>query len=445
MDIVLLAKLIEIPEEDEEDESGELPKCKFEVTEVLNGEAWYAAGDPIEVHYFGAGSDGTFLIMGTDPPQTMWGTPLVISDRAQDYLKELPLLPADAERLQFFIQFLEDEDELLARDAYDEFAKTPYEGVIALKDSMDHDQLVDWIKNPDVPPSRRRLYLTMLGVCGNKDDCDMLEEMMRSDDRDQKAGLNALIACYLSLAGADGLPVVEELFLANPDAEYADTYAAIMALRFHGNDHDLISREKLLPGMRAVLARADLADLVIPDLARWEDWDVMPRLVELFKNADEESNWVRVPVVNYLRACPNEEAKTAIEDLKKIDPEAVQRAESFFPFTQFAGEKRGDDSTDDDPTTMPEEDDLLAARQSVAPKMRPRDRTIYDYKPPEEPGFNWMPTAFFGGLLVLALLIKLATSGATAKAAAHPISTNGQLNGKPAQDTTAKSTGEKTV
>ena len=54
--------------------------------------------------------------------------------------------------------------------------------------------------------------------------------------------------------------------------------------------------------------RPELADLVIPDLSRWEDWTVMDRLVELFEKADDESNWVRVPVINFLRACPLPEA-----------------------------------------------------------------------------------------------------------------------------------------
>ena len=57
----------------------------------------------------------------------------------------------------------------------------------------------------------------------------------------------------------------------------------------------------------------------------------MPRLVELFENADENSSWVRVPVVNYLRASPLPEAKLTIEKLKKIDAEAVKRAMTFFP------------------------------------------------------------------------------------------------------------------
>ena len=80
-----------------------------------------------------------------------------------------------------------------------------------------------------------------------------------------------------------------------------------------------------------MLDRPQLADLVIPDLARWEDWSVMDRLVELFKNANDESSWVRVPVVNYLRACPLPKAKEQIDELAKIDPDTVKRANTFFP------------------------------------------------------------------------------------------------------------------
>jgi hypothetical protein len=79
-----------------------------------------------------------------------------------------------------------------------------------------------------------------------------------------------------------------------------------------------------------VLDRKDLADLVIPDLARWGDWSQVSRLEKLFVEAEKDNNWIRVPVVNYLRACPNPEAAEAIERLKAIDPESVKRASSFF-------------------------------------------------------------------------------------------------------------------
>ena len=80
-----------------------------------------------------------------------------------------------------------------------------------------------------------------------------------------------------------------------------------------------------------MLKRPQLADLVIPDLARWEDWSCMDQLVDLFKNADDKSSWVKVPVVNYLRACPLPKAKDHIKELEILDPESVKRALNFFP------------------------------------------------------------------------------------------------------------------
>ena len=42
------------------------------------------------------------------------------------------------------------------------------------------------------------------------------------------------------------MPLVEDLFLEEQGAEYTDTYATIMALRFHGTEEKIIPRERLL-------------------------------------------------------------------------------------------------------------------------------------------------------------------------------------------------------
>jgi hypothetical protein len=346
MDAVVIGELIKLPPKAKPGESSaerEAPKATFKIVEIVKGESLLRgaekAGDvakvqTIETIYFGDGKLGKpFLIMGVDPPKLMWSTPLQLTSRSRKYIPQLLALPKEGgARLEFFQKHLEDEDEMLARDAYDEFAKAPYPAVIALKSKMDHDRLVGWIQDPDIPASRRRLYLTMLGVCGTEKDLPMLEQLLKSEDRKKKAGLDAMIGCYLTLKGAEGLPLIEDLFLKNEKAEYADTYAAIMALRFHGSETDIIPRKRILQALRHMLDRPQLADLVIPDLARWKDWDSMPRLVQLFKDADDKSSWVRVPVINYLRACPMPESDEHIKELEKIDPAAVKRANTFFPF-----------------------------------------------------------------------------------------------------------------
>lgn len=308
---------------------------RFVVTEVIKGTELLKVGQVVEAPYFGStGSETTFLLLGVDPPELMWSSPLPVTERAQDYIRKMLSLPADmTERLKFFMKYFEDADTLLARDAYDEFANASYEEIKKLKPIMNREQLITWIRDTSLSPDRKRLYLTLLGICGDTSNTKLLEEMMRSPDPAQRAGMDAMIGCYLTLQGADGLVLIEDLFLKNKKCEFADVYAAIMALRFHGTDGGVIERTRVVSSMHYVLDRPELADLVIPDLARWEDWTQIDRLVELFKTSDENTSWVRVPVINYLRSCPLPVAKEKLAELEKLDPVAAKRAATFFPNT----------------------------------------------------------------------------------------------------------------
>jgi hypothetical protein len=348
MDSVVFAELVKLPPPIKPgtrlEEGQEIPRASFKIVKSVKGSDLVKIGQMIEAIYFGEAKIGSvFLVMGVDPPNVAWSTPLQVSAITQAYIEELPNLPTDAvKRLVYFQKYLEHKEEALARDAYDEFAKTPYDVIRALKSNMDHDQLVTWVSDENIPASRRRLYLTLLGICGTQDDLPMLETLLKSGERRKKAGLDALIGCYLTLRGAEGMPLIEDLFIKNKKSEYADTYAAIMALRFHGTESDVIPRKRILEAMRYMLERPQLADLVIPDLARWEDWSQVDRLVKLFKDADEQTSWVRVPVVNYLRQCPLPAAKEQIKKLEKIDPAAIKRANTFFPIGPSGGNRGGE-------------------------------------------------------------------------------------------------------
>ena len=332
-DIVVIAKLTDLPEP-VDDPDAELPKAEFEVTQIIKGEELVKPGETFRTLLVGRYPVGKeFLVMGVDPPNVAWSTPMKTSPRINEYLTEARSLPkSGAERLAFFQKFFEDEESVLAFDAYDEFASASYDDLKDLRDQMDHEQLVEWIKNPSTSVNRRRLYFTMLGVCGTPQDAEMLEGFIRSGDRKQQAGLDALVGCYLTLKGADGVGLIEETFLANKEADYVDTLAAVSALRFHGTDENLIPKENIVGAIRHLLDRPKMADMIIPDLARWEDWSVIERLVQMFKDADDETNWLRVPVITYLRACPKPEAKKYIEELREIDPDAVRRADFFLDF-----------------------------------------------------------------------------------------------------------------
>ena len=340
---------------------GPLPKGKFVVVEAIKGgdliaEAGHAGADgtPIETILLEEKPVGTlFLLMGIEPPKIVWSSPIPVSERAVQYLRKLSMLPEKGpDRLAFFQQHLEDPDETLARDAYDEFAVAPYADVRGLADRMDPTQLLGWIENPKVQANRRRLYATMLGACGTKADAERIGAILANQDlgpekAEVRSGLDALIACYVTLKGPEGLDLIDELFLNRRGREipFTETYAAVMALRFLGEESQSVPRDRVLASLRLLLAEPKLADLVIADLARWQDWSVIDRLVELFEKAEADNIFVREPIVNYLRACPLPQAAAAIATLEKIDPEAVRRAATLAAFAGAVGAKPGDTSS----------------------------------------------------------------------------------------------------
>lgn len=330
MDAAVVATLVKVyPLKD----ADELAQAQFEITHIIRGEKRVRIGDKFDAIFFGDGKPGTpFLLMGVGDEKLSWTNPMVVTDRAKDYLVSLGKVPTRGlERLKFFQQYLEDEDSLLAEDAYHEFAKVNYAQIKEFKPHLKHDQLVNWIRNTEIVATHRRMYLVMLGVCGTQQDLPLLEASMKSKNRKDKAGLDALIACYVTLGGESGLTHVEELFLKNKQADYADTYSAIMALRFHATEGGVLEPKRVLAGLKHVLKRHEIADLVIPDLANGEDWTALEELFELFKTADDKQTWVKVPVINYLRKCPLERAKELLKECEKLDPAAVKRANTLFP------------------------------------------------------------------------------------------------------------------
>jgi hypothetical protein len=403
-DVVVLARLLKEAEasDDANRALGEYDPnagaATFEVIDVLRGGDTLAGVKEIQAVYFGEfDRERVFLISGITTERIDWMTPLPLSEASVDYVRRLGEVPATgADRLAFFQEYLENEDPLLAQDAYDEFARAPYADVQALAPRMRHDRVVQWITDPEISPSRRRLYLTMLGACGSEADVPMLESLIRSDfkamkpylehavhiavslggpiglplwidlvdqdERRKKLGLDALVACYLTLHGPDGLDLIDERFLKNQDTEYTYVYSTIMALRFHGEEPTSeLPRERLLASMRQLLDNPEFADQVIPDLARWEDWSVLDRLVAMFK-ASDKNGYVRQPVVTYLTVAserPGElgtRAQAALEELEKLDPEGVQQARSLMAFGAL-GRARASTTTVTDASKSPAEPD----------------------------------------------------------------------------------------
>ncbi len=289
--------------------------------------------------------DRYFILGADDGGELYWSAPYPLTPGAVEYLVNvLPDAPKEgAERLRFFLPRLKHEEPFIADDAYAEFAMTDYEIVKKLTPHLSRAELRKWIEDLQTTTAQRRLFLTLLGLCGQPDDADWLAPLIPVEQKKETIdrALDALVACYITLRGEEALHDIERKFLKTPAAVFADVNAVVQALRFHGEQESVIERDRVAQSMRLVLATADWADIVVTDLTRWKDWSALDRLVEIYKNADDDHRYVRVPIVQYVKACPLPEAKAALAVLEEIDPQAVRRASAFVLPLGIGGPRTG--------------------------------------------------------------------------------------------------------
>jgi len=255
----------------------------------------------------------------------------------QKYVLNLPGPAATAkQRMGFFLDHLFASEQIIADDAYNEFARASLAELDAVKPLLDRTEIMRRIELEETPINRRRLYWTLMSLCGKPDDAQWIQQKLlkRRRGSEQTIGLDAAISCYLVLGGDEALKFVKQEFLLNEKTDYPDTYAAVLALRVHAQELQVFSRQQLVTAMSGLLRSSDLADLIIPDLARMEDWRHVERMVELYAQADDKNPFVRVPVVNYLRVCPLPSAVEALQRCREIDPSAVKRSITIFPNLQ---------------------------------------------------------------------------------------------------------------
>ncbi len=303
----------------------------FEISDVLKGEP-SLSGSTVDARTFGDDLKGEmFLLVGKRSKSSNEISWRVASSVTQAYREHVltvnGLEQSGAQRLTFFQALLEHADQSVSANAHLEFVVAADDAFERACDQLDRTNIRQWLSEPDIAADRRRLYLAMLARCGNVADAEWIQQELTA--RDVPASLDIWLGCYLALKGEAGLPLLHSRYLVDPQATFAETYAAIQALRFVRDlPSSPLSRESLILSFRLLLENNALADLVIPDLARLKDWESMDRLAALFKEPDAEL--CRVPVVNFIRACPTAIAKERLTELEILDPNAVRRAKSFF-------------------------------------------------------------------------------------------------------------------
>ncbi len=309
-------------------------------------------GQEITVEGYYPGDDGKFvLILGTLDGELSWMSPLDISGQGFEYVKNAPSPEQDpAKRLAYYVKFLESSDPLIADDAYAEFANAPYKTIASVKDKFPHEKLRKWVFSDETSVTRLGLYGLMLGLCGDKKDMELLKAKVIENDEEFRLGIDGVMAGYLVLAGEQGLKVLEDAKL-KPSLQtpskvpFSETFAALQAIKFmweYGEGR--IAAEKLRGAQRILLDNPSLADLVIIDLARWQDWSIIGRLKKMYGQEPYDVPAIKRSIVGYLIQCikqkPAEqgkpvpeyvaEAEAFLAELEKKDPKTVKVARLLF-------------------------------------------------------------------------------------------------------------------
>ena len=245
------------------------------------------------------------------PEWISWTSSTPVTTEAIRYIKDAPSasLP-QAQRLPYYIGFLENPDPLLSIDAWAEFANATYEDVKAVKKEFPRDKLREWIADPMMTPERLGLYGMMLGLCGDASDAEFLESQIgvvppsgKDETQFFRYGTDGLMGGYLLLTGERGVEFLEQTRL-KPGIPADSIHAAIQAMQFvYSYESNLIPEARLKAAMRQLLSNDELRILTITNLARWKDWECWPELDRLFQEECAGDRSAQKAIVQFAEEC----------------------------------------------------------------------------------------------------------------------------------------------
>lgn len=271
--------------------------------------------------------------MDGEPSAWRWEAIEVQAESALYFSNAPDMRELAAERMKYFVDFLESGDDDIASDAYAELGRAPLEAVesVAGGDAM-VARLRSWVLSEDMPNERRGLYGLMLGLAQDADErsanAQVLREAIDEPREDFRAGFDGLLAGYLLLEPDEALEWIEERYIANADARPGDTRHALNALRFCVEYKRGPEKDRILETLHHGLSRKTIAAEAIVDLARWKDWTAVDTVAALYERASgSDDGPLRRAVIGYLKACPDDAAAEHLERIRANDPEGVAEVE----------------------------------------------------------------------------------------------------------------------
>lgn len=242
-----------------------------------------------------------------------WDSPAALNSQLLPYLLNAPDndIPQSL-RLTYFVPFLESSDSEIAADAWGEFARSQYEDVVAVRHLLSPERIRSWIASPEIGPERLGLYGMLLGLCGTADDAEFLRQQIgeprlkKLKSTEFRFGIEGLMGGLLLLTGESGLDYLDSSRLQNSEASSEEQFAVVSALQYMWSyESTRIAPARLRQSLRLLLDNPEMREIIIADLARWQDWQSAPALISRFSSeaADEGT---RRAIVQFMIALTRE-------------------------------------------------------------------------------------------------------------------------------------------
>ena len=279
------------------------------------------------------------VIFGRQEDEIVWESPVPVSDESYQYVRKAPAFDDSVQkRLEYYVNFLESRDSLIAMDAIAEFATVPYSDVAAMAKKLPRERLRVWLTDEQTVPNRLGLYGMMLGLCGNGEDAELLWKKIETPDPDFPLGMDGITFGYLLLTGTKGLDALDQHKLRPLTTRSIEVTAIIAALRVMWTDGgDRIPHDRLRKSMRLCLSRPETAESAIADLARWQDWSIQDQLMSLYAAEHFDDRQTRKAIVGYFFAAAKSnsaevklQARSNLDKLRERDSAMVKEVERFF-------------------------------------------------------------------------------------------------------------------
>lgn len=307
----------------------------------------FAVGRKITVNRYIAGrsEDECLLFASRQEDQLAWGLPMPVSPECWSYLRAAPAkdLPIQ-QRLPFFLAHLENPDPEIAMDAYSEFAGISYENLKELSGQFQRKKILHWLHDPLTIPTRKGLFGLMLGLCGTSEDAASLAELIRLHPEEARMGIDGMMAGYLLLTGNSGVKQLITWKLDDAESPDHEVYALLKSLEFLWSyARDQFDTDLLRTALRRMLPRPQLTGLVILDLARWQDWEMMDQLMAGYGQGPYADQHSRQCIIRFLMAATKDsgtgdhvpshvqKARSHLDLLRDKDPAVVKYVERY-PF-----------------------------------------------------------------------------------------------------------------